>query len=145
MRKKIEKMSKVEKAAIDAAVSAVLKNIDNKADVFIDTFLTQRERLVVGRRILIANLILNGSTQMEINNILGVSPNTYTKVRRWISGESSTFEVSNEIDRERNQKITSIIERSGPVTFEALKRKYKTHYLLFTLSEHLLKKLNSNS
>ena len=145
MRKKIEKMSAAEKAAIEAALSAVLKNVDNKADTFIDTFLTQREHLVVGRRILIANLILNGSTQMEINNTLGVSPNTYTKVRRWISGDSPSFEVSNEIDRERGQKPSSTVERSGPISFESLRKKYKTHYLLFTLSEHLLKKLKSDS
>jgi Trp operon repressor len=82
MRKKLERMKPAEKVATEAALAATLKRLDNRADYFINNLMTERERFMIGRRVLISNLILSGYTQMEINQRLSVSPNTFTKIKR---------------------------------------------------------------
>jgi Trp operon repressor len=144
MRKKLEMMKRAEKAAIEAALAASIKQLGNDANHFISSLMTQRERFTVGRRVLIANLILAGYTQMEINNRLSVSPNTYTKIRRWLDEELPNFETTNEVERSRlNAKNKAKTQYLGPLTFKALEKKYPMHFLLFNISKELIDNLKT--
>ena len=142
MHKKLEGMKSAEKAAINAALSAALKRLDNNAEYFISNLMTERERLTIGRRVLIANLILSGYTRMEINQQLSVSPNTFAKIKRWLDEALPNFESTNEIERVRlSVKVTKVMRRPNPLTFDALRKKYPMHFLLFNLSKELIDKL----
>jgi uncharacterized protein YerC len=142
MRKKLERMKSAEKAAIEAALISALKRLNNNADTFIRSLLTERERLTIGRRILIANLILSGYTQMEINERLNVSPNTYSKIKRWLDEELPNYESTNKIERGRLEAKTKTRKYyPAPFSFESLRKKYPMHYLLFTLSKDIINRL----
>jgi uncharacterized protein YerC len=144
MRKKLERMKSAEKAVTEAALLSAIKRLDNNADTFISNLLTERERLTIGRRVLIANLILSGYTQMEINERLSVSPNTYSKIKRWLDEELPDFENTNQIERGRLKAKTKLRRHyPAPFSFESLQKKYPMHYLLFTLSQELIKRLES--
>ena len=144
MRKKLEKMKSAEKAATEAALSAVLKRLNNNADHFISSLLTERERLTIGRRVLIANLIISGYTQMEINQRLSVSPNTYSKIKRWLDDALPDFQTTNEIERARlNAKYKVKVQYPDPLTFAALRKKYPLDFLLFNLSKELIDRLKT--
>ena len=144
MRKKLEKMKPTEKAATEAALSGVLKGLNNNAENFINSMLTERERLTIGRRALIANLIVSRHTQMEINQMLSVSPNTYSKIKRWIDDELPNFETTNEVERARMRiKHKERPHYPNPLTFEALRKRYPMDFLLFNLSKELIDSLKT--
>jgi len=146
MRKKLEKMKLEEKVATEAALTAVTKRLNNSADHFIQSLLTERERLTIGRRVLIANLILSGFTQMEINQKLSVSPNTYSKIKRWIDDELPNFEATNEIERARSvTKYKARMHYPKPLTFAAMRKNYPLDFLLFNLSKELIDRLEPQS
>lgn len=63
--------------------------------------LTEREKIALGRRILIAQAILSGKTRFEINDRLQVSPNTFAQMNRWLENEFSEYVSS-------YQKITNV-------------------------------------
>jgi len=144
MRKELKKMKSAEKVATEAALNAALKRLGNNADSFVINLLTESERLTIGRRVLIANLILSGYTRMEINERLSVSPNTYAKIKRWLDEELPNYESTNLIERKRLSVKTEVRKRyPAAFSFESLQRKYPMHYLLFTLSKELIKRLES--
>lgn len=144
MSKKLEKMKTAEKAAVRASLEAALVRLNNNADLFIENLLTETERLTIGRRLLIANLILSGYTRMEINERLNVSPNMYAKIKRWLDDELPQFESTTKIERARiklKNKAKKIY--IDPFSFAALQKKYPMHFLLFTLSKELINRLES--
>jgi Trp operon repressor len=142
MRKKLERIKPAEKAATKAALSATIKRLDNNAEDFINNLLTERERITIGRRTLIANLILSGYTQMEINQRLSVSPNTYTKIKRWLDSALPNFESTNEIERGKiNSQAKIATSRIDPLSLAAMEKKYPLHFLLFTLSKNVIDNL----
>jgi hypothetical protein len=79
---------------------------------------------------------------MEINQILSVSPNTHAKIKRWLDESMSRFEETNEVERKRmeNKKV-SRKKYAKPLTFAALKKSYPMHFLLFNVSDEILKRL----
>jgi uncharacterized protein YerC len=144
MSKKLGKMKIAEKTAVKASLEAAVIRLNNNADSFIDNLLTETERLTIGRRLLIANLILSGYTRMEINERLNVSPNMYAKIKRWLDDELPDFESTTKIERGRikEKKMTGKVYLD-PFSFAALQKKYPLHFLLFTLSKELIKRLES--
>ena len=136
MRKALGRVKATEEAAIIEALHNVILDLrDDKSMVdFINKFLTKSERLVVGRRILIANLLLNGHTYFEINNRLSVSPNTITRVKTWLNSEFPDYEKILRAEAPQDNK-SQIYDRTQPFSFEHLKKKYPIHFLLFSLIE----------
>lgn len=101
--------------------------------------LTRREKIAIGRRLLIAQAILGGKTRMEIQSELGISPNTFTQVNRWLRSEFVTyqaFSVTHPITSARSKRSKHI----QPFSYEHLKRSYPMHFLLFTIAEEIWKK-----
>jgi Trp operon repressor len=144
MRRKSGRMKSPEKEATEAALTAALKRLNNDADDFIYKLLTESERLTVGRRVLIAHLILSGYTRMEINQLLSVSPNTYTKIKRWLDSELPDFESTHKTAQARSSADGNPHKRhSAAFTLENLRKNYPMHFLLFTLSSKLLNRLKN--
>ncbi len=135
-------MKTAEKTAVRASLEAAVVRLNNDADLVINNLLTDTERITIGRRLLIANLILSGYTRMEINERLNVSPNMYAKIKRWIAEELPNFESATKVERSRI-KTKNKVEKPyiDPFSFAALQKKYPMHYLLFTLSKELIKRL----
>jgi uncharacterized protein YerC len=136
MRKALTRVKPPEETAVLDALYNVIRDFeDNKSMAdFINKFLTKSERLVVGRRILIANLLLKGHTYFEINDKLNVSPNTIARVKIWLDSEFPDYEKILEKESSHGNK-SKIYKRTEPFSLKHLKKKYPLHFLLLSLIE----------
>lgn len=113
---------------------------------FVDQLLTESEKLTIGRRILIAQMILSGHSQAEIREILNVSPNTFTRTRKWLNGQIPNYDKAlKEYGEQINKRDSTQTKNKNydPTTFQGLRNKYPMHFLFFNLAEELLHKLHS--
>jgi Trp operon repressor len=99
---------------------------------FLKDLLTPSERIMLGRRIWIARLLLSGVSQRQIGERLHVGPNTIAKVHHWLSDQLPGYEeaisgLEQEIDK-RALQTEAAIDR---FSLTALKRRYPLHFLLF--------------
>lgn len=96
---------------------------------FLRDLLTPSERIMLGRRILIARRLLAGAEYEDISKELGASARTIWKVGRWLSDQMPGYEEALKgMERElRKRKTRSETRRN----FAALKRKYPLHFALF--------------
>ena len=145
MRREIKKIKDSEReATLNALNSAASRITGNDAvEAFISDVLTESERITIGRRLLIANLILKGQTYYEINEKLGVSPNTFAKIRQWLTGR---FPDYNQALKERLPVPTgtkTAYEKVQPFSFAHLMKKHPMHFLLFTLSKKVTSSLKN--
>tara|TARA_B100000745_G_scaffold55794_2_gene33022 strand:- start:4551 stop:4994 length:444 start_codon:yes stop_codon:yes gene_type:complete len=109
----------------------------------IDKLLTESEKLTLGRRLLISRLILEGKSQAEVNEILHVSPNTFTRTRKWLQQEIPAYgEAIKEYEKDlaTRKAVQKSKDYSDPFTFDGLRKKYPGHFLLFNLAEEFLSK-----
>jgi len=125
---------------------------DRAAATLVDTLLTESERLMLGRRILIAQLILAGDTQREICARLNVSPNTVSMTRKWLTEQIPEYDKALKAyqeaaaqkkaarDAKNPRGQSKYKEYPDPLSFAGLKQRYPMHFLLFNLAEALLKK-----
>ncbi len=101
---------------------------------FLRDLLTPSERIMLGRRIVIAKHLLSGKTYQDIQVELKVGSDTVWKVHRWLLDSMPGYEdalkgMQQEFDkRKQRAKIGS-----APFSFKAIKRKYPLHFLLFNL------------
>jgi len=148
MSKNIQNLNPHQKELTLTALYESAKQFDGTQPVigFIDELLTDSEKITIGRRILIAQMILAGSRQTEIREKLNVSPNTFTRTRKWLEGQIPKYgEVLEEYKKTaaahalRNRKRKK--ERYDPLTFKGMRKKYPMHFLFFNLAEELHKKI----
>lgn len=104
---------------------------------FFKDLLSESEAIMLGRRILVAKLLLEGKKYEEIIQDLRVGDDTIGKVQRWLTSGFGGYErvIKN---FEQALKRRSDIERSRnvqPYSFEWLKRKYPLHFLLFNIMD----------
>ena len=116
---------------------------------FINTLLTESEKITIGRRILIAQMILAGKNQSEIIYKLGVSPNTFTRTRKWLDGQVPDYDQAlKNFEKEAVAKKTKIVKQNrsriytGSTSFASLRRKYPAHFLIFNIAEEILAKFS---
>ena len=97
--------------------------------LFLRDLLTESERVMLGRRIMIAQKLLSRQSYGVIRADLGVSFNTIAKVHRWLEDQFPGYEKAvrglEEEIRKRQQRFES------RKTLATLKRKYPLHFLLF--------------
>lgn len=102
--------------------------------LFLRDLLTESERIMLGRRILIARKLIAGVSFEDINEELHVGRDTVWKVQRWladqlpgyekaIEGLESEFRARKQRFDEKRLYATSALYR--------LKKKYPLHFLLF--------------
>jgi uncharacterized protein YerC len=97
---------------------------------FLRDVLTESERIMVGRRLLIARHLIGGKTYEDIAETLRVGHDTIRKVDRWLNDQMPGYEnalkgLEKELAKRAQRKLyaTSALAR--------LKKKYPLHFLLF--------------
>ncbi|MCA9363088.1 helix-turn-helix domain-containing protein [Candidatus Kaiserbacteria bacterium] len=131
MKKKLNQISEQQKIEtldmLYTAASAVKGRDATKA--FLHELLTPSERIMLGRRIWIARLLLQGYSQAEIGEKLEVGPNTIWRVQKWLDDQMPGYREAVkglELELEKRSKSDS-----APFSFNKLKKKYPMHFLLF--------------
>lgn len=99
---------------------------------FLRDLLTPSERIMLGRRIWIARLLLSGESEAEIGRILKVGPNTVYRVGKWLEDQFPGYEEAIAgLEKEMDKRAARQEASQEPFSFAALKRKYPLHFLLF--------------
>ena len=98
--------------------------------LFLRDLLTESERIVLGRRILIARSLIAKKKYEDISTELRVGTDTIWRVHRWLHDqlpgyERAVEEMEKEFEHRREKKMyaASALAR--------LKKKYPAHFLLF--------------
>lgn len=132
MKKRMHELSKEEQMktldSLYTAAAAVRGRSAMKS--FLRDLLTESERVMLGRRILIARLLLSGETYDGIHHRLGAGHGTIWSVDRWLQDEIPGYEdairaMEDEFGRREFKK-----KYASSMLFR-LKRKYPLHFLLF--------------
>ena len=99
--------------------------------LFLKDLLTPSERIMLGRRILIARSLICEEPALEIAERMKVGLCTIYRVERWLRDQFPGFENAvrgMEMEHVKRRKDKEYLE---PFTFRWLKRKYPLHFLLF--------------
>lgn len=102
---------------------------------FLKDLLTESERIMIGRRILIAQMLLEGKSYGQIIGELHVGADTIIRVHRQLEDESVGYEKALAgLEKELNSR-KNMIKRSNvePYSFAWLKKRYPLHFFLFNL------------
>ena len=134
MKKKMQDLGEEERIkTLDMLYTAasVVKG-RNAVKRFLRDLLTPSERIMLGRRIWIARMLLMGLDDAEIARRLGVGRTTVYRVGRWLNDQYPGYEeaikgLEKEMDKRAVRREASV----DPFSFAALKRKYPLHFLLF--------------
>lgn len=131
MKRKLSELSEQEKIKtldmLYTAAGTVRGRDATKA--FLRDLLTPSERIMLGRRIWIARLLLQGYSQAEIGEKLKVGPNTIQRVQRWLNDQMPGYEEA--IKGMESEFAKRKKSKDDPFSFRALKKKYPMHFLLF--------------
>lgn len=128
------------KSVVDEfALKAFSLATQDTADCVLVKLLTNKEKIALGRRLIIVEAIKAGKTRMEINERIGISPNTFAQIRRWINSNQSVY-TSTKTASEVSQKHVSHRQRIEAFSYEDMKRRYPAHHLLFSIVEELWKR-----
>jgi len=131
MKKKIDDLSEQEKVETLDMLYTAAGSISGRdaTKAFLRDLLTPSERIMLGRRIWIARLLLQGYSQAEIGEKLQVGPNTIWKVQRWLNDQMPGYqEAIKGLALEMNKRKT---ENKNAFSFDSLKKRYPLHFLLF--------------
>ena len=132
MKKKIGELSEQERIkTLDALYTAAGTVRGRTAmKLFLRDLLTESERIMLGRRILIARLLMQNETYESIGMKLGTSHPTIGRVHRWLRDQLPGYETA----------IAAMEEEFGRRDFKKkyaksmlfrFKKRYPLHFLLF--------------
>ena len=132
MKVKLDKISEKEKMITLDTLYTAASTVKGRGAVksFLKDLLTPSERIMLGRRIIIARKLLAGNTHDDIVQGMKVGADTVQKIQRWLNDQLPDYEnaiagLEREFDKRQVQKL-----RPGNILF-GLKRKYPLHFLLF--------------
>lgn len=102
----------------------------NAVKLFLRDLLTPSERIMLGRRIVIARLLISGESYDRIGKRLRVGRATISRVHRWLKDQFPGFETA---IKEMEKAFTNRAEKKLYATsgLYRLKKKYPLHFLLF--------------
>lgn len=132
MKVRIEKLSEKEVIRTLDTLYTAISTLQGRSAVklFLRDLLTQSERIMLGRRVIIARKLLEGESYSAIIASLGAGPDTIYKVQKWLNDQMPGYEqaiagLEREFNRRQEKKLyaQSAIYR--------LKKKYPLHFLLF--------------
>ena len=133
MKRKSKDLSEKEKIqTLDALYTATSSLQGRDAmKMFLRDLLTESERIMLGRRILIAQMLMEGRGREDIMEALRVGPDTIWRVQRWLDdqfpGLENAIKNMQSIQGKRKKKT----EYAEPYTQAWMKKKYPLYYLLF--------------
>jgi uncharacterized protein YerC len=132
MKKRMQELSKEEQMktldSLYTAAGAVRGRPAMKA--FLRDLLTESERVMLGRRILIARLLLSGETYEGIHDRLGASPGTVRNVDQWLQDQIPGYENALRAMEEEFGKREFKKKYATSMLFR-FKKRYPLHFLLF--------------
>ncbi|MGC9602191.1 MAG: Trp family transcriptional regulator [Minisyncoccia bacterium] len=102
--------------------------------LFLRDLLTESERIMLGRRILIAQQLLQGERPTAIASNLKVGYDNIYRVQRWLSDQLPGYEQAiKEMEKELKKRRDHYEDRRLYATnmLYRLKKKYPGHFLLF--------------
>ncbi len=102
--------------------------------LFLRDLLTESERIMLGRRILIARRLLAGDRHDDIETQLRVGRDTIQRVQRWLTDQLPGYEQAiQEMEKEfkLRQKRYEDKRLYATSALYRLKKKYPLHFLLF--------------
>jgi len=120
MKKKITELSEKDRIqTLDMLYTAASSIRGQDAmKLFLRDLLTTSERVMLGRRVLIARLLLAGASQVEICRKLKVGSNTVWRVQKWLEEQFPDYKQARQ-------------GKGDSFSYAALKKKYPLHFLLF--------------
>ncbi len=132
MKKRLRELNEEERIKTLDALYTSVSGIRGRDAMkrFLRDLLTESERVMAGRRILIARLLLSGATYDEIYTRMGVGHGTIRNVDRWLSDQVPGYEDA----------IAALEEEFGRREFKKkyaksmlfrFKKRYPLHFLLF--------------
>lgn len=98
--------------------------------LFLRDLLTESERIMLGRRIIIARLLIAGESQRDIESQLKVGRDTIGRVQRWLEDQLPGFENA-VADLEREFDTRELKRAYAQSALFRLKKRYPAHFLLF--------------
>lgn len=138
--RKLNNKEKIE--YLDALYTAVesLKSRDEVKN-FLRDLLTEGERIMVGRRIVIAKRLLNEEPYEQIIREMKVGPDTIMRVHRWLEDDIEGYEKAVEklekvLELRQEKRDKSYVD---PFSFQGLKKRYPLHFFLFNLFDDFSK------
>ena len=138
--RKIDKNDKIK--YLDVLYTAV-SSLSSKEEIknFLKDLLTESERIMLGRRILIAQKLLEGQSYQQIMDEMKVGPDTIMRVHRWLEDDRGGYEKAiKELEKTFKSRITRRHDHFPATSFGQLKKKYPMHFFLFNLFDDLNKK-----
>lgn len=106
----------------------------NAVKLFLRDLLTESERLMLGRRILIARKLMTGMSYNDIQADLQVGRDTVWRVHRWLLDQMPGYEQALEgLEKTLGERKRKADDRYMYATsaLYRMKKKYPLHFLLF--------------
>lgn len=132
MKVRVKSLTKEQRIETLDTLYTAAASIQGRAAVklFLRDLLTESERIMLGRRIIIARKLIKGTSRDDIAVELRVGYDTIHRVHRWLHDQFPGYEqavkgMEKEFEERRGKKLdtTSALYR--------LKKKYPLHFLLF--------------
>jgi uncharacterized protein YerC len=129
MKIKIGKLSDKQRVETLDALYTAASSVHGRSAVklFLRDLLTPSERVMLGRRIMIARKLISGESYSDIIQELGVGADTVHKVQKWLSDQMPGYEHAI-AGLEKELQNRRMVPRSA---IDRLKKKYPLHFLLF--------------
>jgi|SRR3989344_358954 len=132
MRVRTDELSEKERVRTLDALYTAASSVQGRDSVklFLRDLLTQSERIMLGRRIIIAQKLLSGASYTDITQSLGVGHDTIYRIQHWLSDQMPGYEqaiagMEKEFGRRQEKKLYA------ESALYRLKKKYPLHFLLF--------------
>lgn len=134
MKKRSNQLTEKERIQTLDMLYTAMAGIHGRKDMklFLRDLLTESERIMLGRRIWIARLLLSGTPRVEIMETLKVGPNTVWRVEKWLSDCLPGYENALVgLEKEMDRRALVAERKDNPFGYAVLKKKYPLHFLLF--------------
>ncbi len=144
MKVRPRKINPKEKIKYLDALYTTVSCLDSREEVklFLRDLLTESERIMLGRRILIAQKLLKDISYDNIIKEMKVGKDTIMRVHRWLEDDAGGYEKTiNKFETKLlNRKKNWFTDYGSNLSeFASLKRKYPLHFALFNLFDVLKK------
>jgi uncharacterized protein YerC len=134
MRKKSNELSNQERMETLDALYTAASTIKGREAMkrFLKDLLTESERIMLGRRILVARAILSGLTYDEIVENFKVGKDTVYRVSKWLDDQVPGYEeaIAN-LEKEFDKRKTKYDQPTMDQPLAYLKKRYPLHFLFF--------------
>jgi len=132
VKKKVDELSEKERIATLDALYTAAGAVRGRAamKLFLRDLLTESERIMLGRRIIIARLLLQDETRDSIRERTGAGYATIERIHRWLQDQMPGYENAIAAMEEEFGKRDFKRKYAKSMLFR-FKRRYPLHFLLF--------------